>query len=116
VAAAQDRERELRRMAASLKAQLTIEDIEILSYILNDLAEAFTRIRSALSKIDYGKSGGAGGYGYADRDFIYMLFRTALEETLKRRGVVEEEEEAVEIPEEKVLEIQQKLKSAREKK
>jgi len=116
VVVAQDRERELRRLANSLKSQLTIEDLEILSYIVDDAVNAIIRLKNAFSKLESSLKGSAGGYGYADRDFIYMLFRTALEETLKRRGVVEEEEEVVEIPEDKVLEITQKLKSVREKK
>jgi len=39
----------------------------------------------------------------------------ALEETMRRHGAIEAEEEPVEIPEDKVLEITQKLKSARGK-
>jgi len=115
VAVAQDRDREIRRLAASLKSKLTIEDIEILSYILNDLAEAFTRMRNALSKLGYDARGGAGGYGYADRDIITLIVRSVMEEYRRRSGAVEEEAEAVEVPEEKVREIELKLKSAREK-
>jgi len=65
-----------------------------------------------VQSLSFGKS----GYGYADKDLISFIVRTAIEKYRRRGGAVEEGEgEAVEIPEEKIREIELELKSAREK-